>query len=95
MTQILLHKKRLPKKMADALFAQGVIAIQTDTPEDFKFLAVDTVISQFTIDDMMWAVLDAAAKDNTFNNVVAGRLLINLKSLAEKQKAKRDAKAAE
>jgi hypothetical protein len=86
MTQILLHKQTLSAKQIEKLASEGVIAIQTEKPEDFKFL--DLSVPQIEINDMVWALLDAANSDNTYSTDVQRKLIDNLATLATEKRAK-------
>jgi hypothetical protein len=86
MPQILLHKQPLTAEQIAKLDAQGVIAIHTQRPEDFQFL--DLRVPQIEINDMVWALLDAANTENTYSTEVRRKFVANLATLAEEKRAK-------
>lgn len=87
MAQILLHKQPLTEQQVNDLAAQGVIAIQTDKPKGFQFL--DLRVPQIEMNDMVWALLDAANTSKTYASDVRCGIVENLAKLA---KAKHEAR---
>jgi predicted secreted protein len=86
MPQILLHKQKLTPEQIEKLTAEGVIAIQTKKPEDFQFL--DLRVPQIEMNDMVWALLDAADTKDQSSGDVRRKLVANLAKLANEKRAK-------
>jgi hypothetical protein len=86
MPQILLHKQKLTPEQIEKLTAEGVIAIQTKKPEDFQFL--DLRVPQIEMNDMVWALLDAADTKESASGDVRRKLVANLAKLANEKRAK-------
>jgi hypothetical protein len=84
MAQILLHKQPLTQDQLDKLAAEGVIAIHTQRPKDFQFL--DLKVPQIEINDMVWALLDAANTENNYASEVRRKLVENLTKLANENR---------
>ncbi len=80
MVHLLLHKQKLTKKESEQLIAGGVVAIQTDNPDDFKFLTGE--VSKLEVNEMVWAALDACSVDDSMYRNVGMRLVENLAKLA-------------
>lgn len=87
MTQILLHKQTLSVEQIAKLATEGVIAIQTDAPEDFKFLGLD--VPQIPMDDMVWACLDALNTDESYSKDSRRQFIRNLATLATEGRKRR------
>jgi hypothetical protein len=85
MAEILLHKQTLTPEQLAKLEAQGVIAIQTERPEDFHFL--DLQVPQIEMNDMVWALLDAADTKDQSAGDVRRKLVANLAKLANEKRA--------
>lgn len=88
MPQILLHKQPLTPQQVEQLTGQGVIAIQTERPEDFQFL--DLQVPRIELNDMVWACLDALDTDESYSKDSRRKLVSNLAHLARESRAKKE-----
>jgi hypothetical protein len=87
MAQILLHKQELTPEQIAKLEAEGVIAIRTQKPRDFQFL--DLTVPMIELNDMVWALLDAANTEKSGAGDVRRTLVQNLAVLADEKRAAR------
>lgn len=86
MAELLLHKQEIPKDTLDRLAAEGVIAIQTDDPEGFRFLTIEP--ATISTSDFLWASLDAL-REAVSGGRGASQLVENLARLASEAREKK------
>jgi hypothetical protein len=84
--QILLHKQPLTELQRDKLEAEGVIAIHTKRPEDFKLL--DMSVPMIQMNEMVWALLDCIDSD-AYGDASRKRFVKNMSKLATENLAKK------
>ena len=84
MATILLHKQELTSEQIAKLEAEGVIAIRTQRPKDFQFL--DLRVPQIEMNDMVWALLDAANEETAEAGRIRRKVISNLATLATEKR---------
>jgi hypothetical protein len=87
---ILLHKERLTPLQIKRLAFQGVVAIQTEHPEDFHILG-NGAGSEIAMNDTIWACLDALDGESSKAPVLRRQFVRNMAQIAREERQKRDA----
>lgn len=90
MAELLLHKQDLSEETIERLSKQGVITIQTEDPEGFRFLSIEP--ASIRTDDFVWASLDALQAAGPDGSKGAHRLVKNLSDLAALEQLKKKRK---
>jgi len=85
--EILLHKQPLTAAQKKKLADQGVIAIRTDDPAQFRL--IDREVPSFGSNDLTWAFIDAIANAEYWNDHIGRKLVKNLAQIAGEQRKKR------